>query len=236
MNRYRVRAAHKKWTDRGPDLLRTRDNAIQAARAVMAGHEGPWHTRKRKGSERREWSEGMSRADALDRLRAWKHDGTDIFELGVSDKDGKVSAVAVVKHEDVKVVELAHCTAQTVQGHSLIHHQFPNIVHSGGFFYRQVSGSSDWSDHAWGTGTDDTHNPSKGVSNDEVTDWLARMGQSRNIEFDYALGSRDGKVVAVQAPDYNIEPSGAADSHLWHNHVSWVDHDGRKPPRNPMVS
>lgn len=234
MDYYRVRAAHKTWTDKGPDLLRPMTNALAATRDIMRDHTGFSTRWERTDGTLTDWQKA-SRAQVVARFRAWVKSGTETFQVG-DREGGDVAPLVVVKHERVRKADLAHCSPATERVHSLFRHQWPDSIFSGGFLYRQVDGSTAWSDHAWGTALDESQNEKKGVRNDETFDWIARMGREGCVEYDYALGSRDGKVMAASAPGYDPRPSSAASSHLWHVHISVVDHDGAKPPRNPMYT
>lgn len=233
VNRFRVRAGHKTYNEPGPDLLRSRGNAEKTLRGVL-GVATDLH--KPQVSVGAGFVDVPGKAAVLDAFHNWRPAATgktDDDDFRVSEmRAGKRVIVAAVRLEVVPIIELAHCSPQTLLEHSLIEYQFPKAIHSGGFLFRQIDGSTAWSDHAWGEATDDS--ASDGAPNDKTLDWVSRMGKAREMHFDYALGSRDGKVVQVTAPSYDIEPSGAASSHLWHVHISYVDHDGRKPPRNPM--
>ncbi len=234
MDRFRVKAAHKTWGDKGPDLLRKDANAIRAMRAVLGGRVEGLFVRRSDEGDKGEWQGPFDKGNVMDLFKFWTtNHKKQLFAVGEKQGSG-ISPVAQATYEHVPIVPLANCSKDTEELHSLIHYQFDKAIHSGGFLFRQVSGSTAWSDHAWGTAIDESQNTEKGVTNDEVFDWQARMAQSGNINPDYILGSRDGKVVQAVAPDYEVEPSSAASSHLWHCHTSQVDHDGRKPPRNPM--
>lgn len=234
--RFRVRRAALTWQHRGADLLRTEEHARKALRGQLGHAMDGWYVRKASDTgDKGEWSGPMTRADVLDAYDAWQQRNVK-FQVG---RMGQVHPE--MTHEvlavEIDVVALPHCTPATNLAHALVNAQFPDVIDSGAFLYRQIDGSSAWSDHAWGTALDESQNvkAKPPVLNDAVFDWVARMGRSGDMEYDYALGSRQGDVMQVTAPDFNVEPSGAASSHLWHVHISVVDHDGRKPPRNPMV-
>ena len=263
MDRFRVKAAQKEWTDKGPDLLRTNTSAVKAMRAVIGPkHEGLF-VRRADVPGGGSWGAKLTKGDVMDLFRYWvlhhvqtycllspsvlrgrdidRHRGfthgfllREEFDVG-AEHGGEVVVLARATYEDVPLVPLANCTKDTEALHSLVHYQFPLAIHSGGFYYRQIAGSTAWSDHAWGTAIDESQAAAKGFFNDETFDWEARMAQTGNINPDYILGSKDGEVVQCVAPDYRVEPSSAASSHLWHVHTSQVDHDGRRPTRNPMV-
>lgn len=242
---YRVRSDAKTWTDNGPDLLRPHRNAQRAVMALVgdAGMGGQLFTRRSAADGLTEWAAAPNRATAMDRWRAWTRGASDgdTFQIGAkATPRSRMRLLAVTRYDKVAKVDIAHCSPATVRIHSLVRHQFPKSIPSGGFLYRPVEGarqpdgSAYWSDHAWGTALDESMNAKEGVSNDEITSWVSRMGREGCIEYDYALGSIDGKVKSMSAPGYELKPSSAAISHTWHVHISVQDHDGRKPPRNPM--
>ena len=228
IDRFRVHGKGKTFNDAGPDLLRKRSNARRQVSADMGPlvHDG-WFVRRITDGAKTEWSGPMSKHDALAKFDAWKL-LADGFVLGREDAHGVVEAHVVIQHEEVRIIDTADCGPETILGRSLIEHQFPGIKFAGGYVYKQIDGSSSWSDHAYGDAIDETENPPK-VQNDDVLDWCARMGATGNMEFDYALGSRDGHVVETVAPDFHIAPSTAASSHLWHCHISFINHHGVKP-------
>lgn len=223
-NRFRIKAASKKFTDPGPDLLRHRANARKHLSSSMAGELQGWYT-KREGGE---WSERSTKHDALVKFDAFKG-GPDLV-LGRKGGDGKISPKFVASHESVTLIPTDRCGRGTILVRSLIEHQFPHIIFAGGYVYKLIEGTTDWSDHAWGDAIDETENPGAGVHNDEVFDWITRMGKAGCMDFDYALGSSKGKIVTSGAPDYSVSPSSAASSHEWHVHISIIDHHGQKPP------
>lgn len=229
IQRFRVRSDSKAWTDPGPDLLRKPDNARRQVKTLMGDRLKGWSFRtvNAKGVKSPE-SKVMGKVDVRDRMDSWMRNPTDMFVLLHHGE-----AAVVVKSERVAIVETASCSPSTVELRSLFEHQFPKARYAGGYVWKEILGSNpaQYSDHAWGTAIDESENLAQGYHNDEGIDWLSRMAKSGNIDFDYALGSRGGRVVSCGAPDFDIEPSGAADSHKWHTHISIVDHDGRKPPR-----
>lgn len=223
MLRYRVRSGAKTFRDPGPDLLRTRPNARRQVRSVLGDRKGGWFTRV-DGREDGEWKGPMSKADAVAKFDAWK---APLGEFLFGQKDGrKIEAQAVCRVENVRELEVPNCSQGVSTNWSLAKHQFPDCVFAGGYVYKQILGTNEWSDHAWGDAVDETPK-----DNDALFDWNTRMARSGNMDYDYLLGSRKGKVVQSSAPDFDVEPSSAASSHLWHNHMSVIDHDGRKPPR-----
>ena len=232
MIRYRVRSGTKTFADKGPDLLRPVDNARRALKALLKpGEPAVLATRfERSNGEQSAWKRG-SRAEVVDRFGPWAaRDEGDTFQVGqLEDGTGRFNVIAAVRRETVKRLDEGDLAAGAREIHSLIQHQFPAAVFAGGFVCKVIAGTTQWSDHAHHDAVDETQQVPK-VPNDVITEWLSRMGKARCVDFDYLLGSRNGEVVIVAAPDYDIEPSGASDSHLWHNHISDVDHDGRRPP------
>ena len=225
MNRFRVRGDGQPWTLNGPDLLRTRENATKRVRALV-GEPDKLKEPEVNGEAVR------GKGEVMDRFEEWRPKSKgDIFRV-TEIRRGERAVSAIVRFEPVPIIDLRNCSPKTIENHSLLEYQFPGVVHSGGYLFRQISGSSEWSDHAWGTATDDSQSAT--TPNDRVTDWCARMARAGLMDFDHLYGSRDGKVVRVVAPDFDIEPSSAAASHLWHVHISYTDHDGRKPPQTVM--
>jgi hypothetical protein len=232
--RYRVKSASKSWTDNGPDLLRKRADAEKAVGRIIALGTRQLRVRSRgKDGAWTEWSRPMSRKRALKRLHGWEPRG-DYFQIGKG-KPGAIEVKAVVKVERVRYHELENASPDTCVTWSLIAHQFPNVVYAGAYVWKEVLGTSSWSDHAWGTAVDGTPR-GKGATNDSLFDWQCRMGKTGNLPVHgYILGSKGGKVKRANAPGFRALPSAASTSHLWHNHDSIVDHHGAKPPRQGGV-
>lgn len=229
--RFRVRGANEEWTANGPDLLRPRDNARLRAKAIMGAAVKGWSTRiVYNGGATAAPSNDMTKSDALDRFVTWAKNPVGATFVLMHGGETRV----VVRLERVEILGLDNVSPATALIWSLLRHQFPNIQFGGGYVYKKILGTNDYSDHAWGTAIDATENPPEPF-NDETTDWLSRMARSGCMAYDYVLGSRNGSVVQVAPPDYDLEPSGASTSHLWHNHISQTDHEGRKPPKTGGV-
>lgn len=221
--RIRVRSAGKNWNQPGPDLLRTRGNARKTLSNNMGGAHDGWYTRLEGG----QWSDRSSKHEVLVRFDHWRS-GKDLV-IGRKNDGGTIIGKLVTKREVVKLIPTPNCSRLVVLGRSLIEHQFPKVIFAGGYLYRQIDGSTSWSDHAWGDAIDESANPPE-PTNDETFDWVTRMAKSNNLDYDYALGSKNGKVVTSGAPDFNVQSSSASTTHLWHVHISFVDHNGNKPP------
>lgn len=230
ITRFQIRKASQTWDDNGADLIRYRSNARKQLSAIL-GPPDQVH-RPAYAAELNIWIDCSSKAQVMDAFDAWK--GGEVFKVALL-RDGHYNLIAVVRKLVVPFLPLEHCSPGTSLVHSLIQERFPGVILSGAYFWKQIAGSDDWSDHAWGTAVDESQNLNKGITNDEVTDWVARMARSGNMEFDYALGSKNDRVVNCFAPEFNLEPSSASSSHLWHVHISVIDHDGRKPPRQGGV-
>lgn len=178
------------------------------------------------------WRETGGKFKVMQRLDEWMNSGRGTFRVAL--RNGKERQVLIVLNmETVPRLSLANASPATIELHSLVQARFPGIRFAGAYVWKETSPGS-WSDHAWGTAVDETENRPEGITNDEVTDWAARMARAGFMRFDYALGSRGGDVVQVDS-DGDIFPSGASTSHLWHVHFSVTDHDGRKPPRTGGV-
>jgi hypothetical protein len=229
--RYRVKSGSKSWNDRGPDLLRKQADAEKAlAKTVPVTARHVRVRQSKRGGKLGGWSQPMSRRQALRRSRGVELKSGQVFQVGKG-KPGKVEVLGVMKCEAVRYMELtgAHPDAEITW--SLIHHAHPNVVFAGGYLWKKVAGTDSWSDHAWGDAIDATPRGA-GVDNDGLYDWQLRMGKSGNLPVHgYILGSKRGKVKRANAPGFRSWPSGASDSHTWHNHDSIVDHRGARPPR-----
>lgn len=206
----------------GSDLLRQRASARRVLAASLTDKPPRMFVKIGDGV----WREAGGKVAVMDRFDGWQAGAT--FKVGLK-KDGKIRVIETVGRENVKLLSLSNCSPGTELVWSLIKHRFPGVVFGGGYVYKETSPGV-WSDHAWGTAVDATTY----AQNDEVTDWVARMARAGAMNFDYALGSRDGRVVIVYH-DGDIALSQASSSHEWHNHISVVDHDGRKPPRTGGV-
>jgi hypothetical protein len=232
MKRFRVRKAGQSFAAKGPDLLRVKDNARKVLKGVIARRGTGWYIDKRKPGEKPSWEGPTTNVELLKAFDAWTGAPSE-FVIGRTDGD-EIEMRYAVRCENVKRLDMDNCSPATITLHSLIHHQFPKVVHSGDYMFRPVSGSKTfWSDHAYGTALDES--PRNGMPNDQLFDWEVRMFRSGNAQADYVIGSLSGRVMESAAPDWTIRPSTAGVSHTWHVHTSLVDHDGVKPPREGGV-
>jgi hypothetical protein len=228
MKRYQVKSPNKDWTDKGPDLLRTKDNARKALKNNLGDKTSGWHVRTETPEGTwRDWDGPMSKADAIDRFDGWSpsKEGQKIQFGHGNDKD----PIHAVRFEDVKHTELSGCNDGTETINDLVKHAFPQVKFGGGFVCKTYNNdpNADWSDHAWGDAVDETENLPE-VKNEEVGDWCMRMCSSGNMQADYILTSKNGMAGGYYAPDWDWKP-GADSSHEWHTHISRVDHDGKNP-------
>ena len=219
MFRFRVKNAAKVWGDKGPDLLRKKENALDQLRGIVEPGTPDLATAAGDGARK----PADSRLQVFDRFAHFCADPKDDELFKVFSKN---ELIAVSKVERIPVVDAGGAHAGSDLAWSLIKVQFgAKVTFAGGFVCKEQP-NGPWSDHAWLDAIDATFGE---ALNDEGTDWVARMRQTGNMDFDFALGSRGGKVVQVYR-DGDVQPSGASTSHLWHVHISVVDHDGARPP------
>ena len=216
LHRFRVRAGSKTWNDPGPDLLRPVENAQEQLRTLLRPFDGQ---KLQYRVDDGPWLDPRSKREILTVMGEGQYTSLRVARGDV--------IVAAVRHEEVEKLPVSNCSVGVSVQWSLLKHQFPAIVFAGGYVYKETFPGY-WSDHAYGDAFDGTHKPPT-VVNDDVFDWLVRMARSGCIRFSYVLGSRNGNVVSASAPDYEVVPSNASDSHTWHCHVSVIDHDGEKP-------
>lgn len=223
VSRWRVSSPSKKWTDPGPDLLRLRKGAVKQAQSLLPRLGLRVEVNRHDGA-------GWVRILRKDLPKEISERGPKDLTIAQVKLNGERVKRAVVRREKVVLKDLYNCSSDTILAHSLVEHQFPGIKFAGGYVYPDYQPGG-WSDHAWGTAIDETANTSIGQTNDDVFNWVARMGQSGDLKYDYALGSRKGSVVqATSYSNYEVVPSGADSSHLWHVHISVVNHHGAAPP------
>lgn len=230
VTRFQVKAAQRAWDDPGPDLLRPKDNAHQALAGIM-GHTGTktWRWRRDKlDGTFTEWTRLMGKIQVLDAFDRWKAGDGKVFQIGKGKT--KVLVRAMARTEVVNIADRGVDPGANLLS-ALMHHRFPGLNFCGGALCKTISGYPyDWSDHSWRDAIDECQDLAQGVKNDDVTDWTVRMARARCVTFDYLLGSSNGRVVKATAPDYEIEASSASSTHLWHNHISIIDHGGARPP------
>jgi len=238
MKRYRVKAPHKSWRDSGPDLLRKRPDAEKALTKLLPIGSRHWRMRIRRDGSWGEWSRPMSRRKILRRVHRWEVSPTDqMIHLG----QGPATDVAVkaeMKVERVEWVNLTNGSNATEATWSLIHHQFDNVVFAGAYVYKETVHRPDvhpngchWSDHSYNPADAVDGTPrGRGVQNDGLTEWCARMSRTGNMPVNgYILGSRRGEVVVARPSRFRIRPGSGSSSHLWHVHISTQDNGGRFP-------
>lgn len=228
--RYRVRSASKPWSSDGPDLLRKRSNAEKQIGKVIPIGTRHLKFRIRGADGWGEWSRSMSRKRLLRRLHSLEFvKGDELVQIARFDE-----VKAEMKIERVELVDLRNAHRDVEVTWSLMHHAHPNVLFAGAFVFKQVAGTSSWSDHAWGDAVDGTPR-GEGVNNDQFTDWCVRMAKTGNMPVHgYFVGSKGGRVHSAKAPRFRLVRGGGDDSHEWHVHASIVDHDGAKPPRVPF--
>lgn len=229
VRRFQVRPAAQDWADPGADLLRQDDNAL-AALSGMMGHTGTkdWRWRRTKlDGTFTSWSKPMGKVLVLETFSKWDAADGSVFQVGRGKSQVRMRAAA--RTEIVRLADRDIDPGATLLS-ALIHHRFPGIDFTGGAVCKTISGYPyDWSDHSWRDAIDEG-SAVDGVSNDAVFDWVVRMARANCTAFAYAIGSRNGSVVSASSPDFSIGVSRASSTHLWHVHVSIVDHGGARPP------
>jgi hypothetical protein len=232
MRRFQVRAHEKEWTDRGPDLLRTREGAGRAVGDLLERRTAYVGRVVHRNESAAPWVEIGRRAKALkwlDQALEGAHAGDRIL-IGCRKWGETPDIRAVVRVTEVPCEHLDGATPGTELVDALYKAAFPTSKFAGAYVCKQIEGTSQWSDHAWGDAIDRTSSPT--APNDALTDWGARMAADGAMPVAYLLGSQNGKVVQAEKRligSWKLKPSTAASSHLWHVHVSIVKHTGTPP-------
>jgi hypothetical protein len=238
MQRYQVRTKEKTWDVPGPDLLRTRPNAIIQAVDLLK-IKGPWYWRKLRPDG--EWFEWRLIGDR-EEVAVWLKDslqGLDdgqLSQLGRKVKLGKgngdIEPEVVLRGRNVPIPDLVSATPRAEMTHGLVRARFPDIRFAGCFVCKRYNDSQDpsvgFSDHAWGDAVDETENQAAGIRNDDVTDWCVRMAREDLIPIEQIIGSVNGVVTTFEAPGFGAVRGGPS-SHTWHVHISCVQHTGTPP-------
>lgn len=224
--RFRVKDDSKQWTDEGPDLLRQRPNAHKQLAVIIGVHgENNLMYRKHTATGWTKWSDPMSKFKLMNAFDEWGGNDGVIFQVGAQ-KNKDITIIA-----EVKSCEVPHITLPDVHEGcniiwSLIKYQFPQTEFAGGFVCEEISPGYT-SDHSWKDAIDAT--PPTGT-NDILFSWNVRMCQSGCMDAQQILGSRNGSVVNAESPDWQVGMGGADSSHLWHNHIGYVNHHGANSP------
>lgn len=239
MRRYQTkRGPEQSFEEAGPDLLRTREHALD--------HVGKWLPKLRPrvrylgrriaaNGHAYPWREIGGRHHALE----WLEDALAVIgdravaQLAREPKGhgrGGPEVVAVCRAREITVPDLDNATPAVEIANALYATAFPSSLFAGAFVCKQISGTGDWSDHAWGDALDRTEGPS--APNDAMTDWAARMAAGGDLTAAQILGSSNGRVVEARwriIGAWRLLPSSASSSHLWHNHLSCREHTGVPP-------
>lgn len=219
--RFIVRSDDQDWNDKGPDLFRKFDNAVAVAkRTLPSWGAGRYACRVDDGK----WQH-ITKAEVDDKL---KHTDNQLI-VGYRKLNKDYVPTGVVRKIPIDVNPIVNASPGCALVYALAKKRYP-VVQFGGAYVWKLSYPGYYSDHAWGDAVDCTSNPEHGLYNGELTDWIARMAQSGNLEFDYLLGAQNGRVVKCErATGYAIQASNADRSHLWHTHVSVRTHNGARP-------
>lgn len=218
----------KDWNAPGPDLLRTRKNARRWLKDDLAEHQGHWYVRTKVGENPwKAWTGPHSREELLEAFEDWSPKDKTVAQWGRKDDAGNVDAKGAVRVRVVDIVHRSGCTDETDKVVALLEAGFPRGVYGGTYVCKQVSGSSSWSQHAYGAAYDH----SAYEENDEATDYALRMARE-NREDDIVLpvwqilGSKNGNAGNASNGDgdwigsFDWHAGGVDDSHEWHVHVS----------------
>ena len=222
----------KDWGEKGPDLLRTKPNARARIKSELEAHSGGWMVRVAIGDNGWEkWTGPHERADILDAFDGWKPPDKSRAQWGRKTDDGKVDAKGSIRARVFDVKSHSGCSDHTDRVIALMETAFPAGAFGGAYVCKQVSGSSTWSQHAYGKAYDH----SAYDANDRATDWALRMAREnrmRDGEEDIVfpawqiLGSKDGNAGNASngdgdwIGDFPWERGGVDDSHEWHVHIS----------------
>lgn len=208
MKRFRVKDGAKEWSDKGPDLLRKRDQARDQMREIVpdgddlyyqtskqAGGWWEWKGPKAgRGKLLEEW-DGWADAPAFDkqRFRVKRHANGDV--------------TAVSEAHLITVGQYGSATDRAEEAWALYNRKWPETTFAGIYVCKPYS-------HGYGDAVDVSYGPTE-----KVFDWGVRMARSGNIVAEQIIGTQDGKVEReAWAPDFAFESYGGNGSHLWHVH------------------
>lgn len=226
LQRYRVKSHQQTWNAEGPDLLRTQANArLRMAAMIGDGYQDRLVVRRNWQGRWTKWTGPYKRVGVLEAFDEWKAPQGGVFQVAINRKQPKLLVEA--RGERVDQLYVADVHAGVVVAWSLARHQFPDVEFGGGFVCKQ-SAPGYTSNHAWKDAIDET--PPNGSYNDELFDWNRRMCATGNMQSDQIIGSLNGRVVIADTPDWDVRASGADSSHLWHVHISVIDHHGANSP------
>jgi hypothetical protein len=218
----------KEWKDPGPDLLRTRKNAKARIKDDLAEYGAGWYVRIKVGENPwKAWTGPHERAEILDAFQDWNPKDQTYAQWGRKPADGKVEAKGAVRARVIDVPHRSGCTENTDKVVAILEAGFPAGVYGGTMVCKQISGSSSWSQHAYGRAYDH----SCYEKNDAGTDYairLARENREDDIQLPVwqILGSRDGRAGVADngdgdwIGDFGWSFGGCDSSHEWHIHVS----------------
>jgi len=228
LRRFHVRAMSKQYGDQGPDLLRTRENAVHQVGSMFGSPADGYFIRRNPPGEREDWGKWTGpfrRAEVLGKVDSFCRAAPDTAKLQVGRKSkGDVKAGQEVWVALVRQVPVANVNPGPRLVADLARAQFGVTV--GGFNCREYNNipGSGWSDHAWGDAVD-----LSGTNNDKLTDWCVRMAKEglMNSPAQF-IGSKGGKVYSFVEPGYGANLGGPV-SHLTHVHCSYTQHYGKDP-------
>lgn len=228
MRRWQVKQnPDKAWGDNGPDLLRTRENARRLIKDELSGNDGGWHVSTAPpGGDWRAWDGPYKRAEVLEAFDGWNPGDGARARWGRKQSDGTgYTQKGAVRCAVINVTAHNGCTDHTDTVIALCEYHNPGAAFGGAFVCKQVSGSSSWSQHAYGRAFDH----SAYEDNDRDTDWCCRMARENRdgdiqLPVWQVLGSKGGKAGNAGGGNwvgaFDWRAGGVDDSHEWHVHLS----------------
>ena len=229
MRRWQINRApaDKDWNDAGPDLLRTTANAKRELKEDLGEHAGGWWVSVDTGKGFTPYDGPHDRDEILRAFENWKPGDGDRARWARKQADGSgfTDPKGVVRCAVIDVATHNGCSDHTDTVIALCERHNKGAAFGGAFVCKQVSGSSTWSQHAYGAAFDH----SAYDANDRDTDWCLRMARENrdgDIVFpvNQVLGSKNGKAGNAGGGnwlgDFTWHNGGVDDSHEWHVHLS----------------
>lgn len=226
LERVQVKPTGKEWSDKGPDMLRKRDNAWRAINRSLRWRSGWWVRKSIKGGWS-DWKGPFLRSGVEEAYHDWN---SDEFQIGRR-MLGKVRVRIRARAISIHVVDYPDASPAANITAALMLAGTAGTTFAGIFACKDVENHMPpWpgvqpSNHAWGDAVDITGNTTV------VTDYAIRMAKEDQIPIVQVLGTLDGRSVINASDDTNwqIRLGGADSSHLWHCHMDNHIHSGTPP-------
>ena len=195
MRRWQVKAnPSKAWGAGARPTAHESERELPTKRALEAG--AGLGMRAQPARRVRPVAGPVDRAELLEAFDDWAPNDLALAQYGRKQADGSGYNVAgVVRCRVIAIPERSGTTAETDKAIALCEAAYPAGAFGGAFVCKQISGSSSWSQHAYGRAYDH----SAYAANDACTDWCLRMARE-NAEGDVllpvnqVLGSQGGRV------------------------------------------